>query len=737
MKLFFCGLLPVLISFIGYSQISGNVTNNKTSEAIEEVRIYAPQLDYVTYSDENGVFLINTTTLPLTLVVSRLGYETQSLMVRSNSISISLSPTVFEMEEVIVSTPFSNLQNQNTISVTKISSEAIEEGGASVLAEALQAVPGVSVVSSGPGVAKPVIRGLSSNRVVTYVNDLRYENYQFGAEHGLDLGASTPSVEIIKGPFSLLYGSDAIGGVVYVSPQLFTQSHSPSGSVRQRYLSQSIGTETNATLGVAAGSWQFGVSGSHMQHADYKTASKELVPNSRFNSKGGGFNTRFAKGNYQAIIRFAYSDKQAGIVEERTGGKRDAHLSIPFQETQLNQMSLRQKLSTSLGLWDVTTGFTLNKRREFEHHDEGDHQSTEKHIEGALLNMSNNVFSVDLRNTLPTKGTWKQMAGIQWLTQQNKNIGEEQIIPNATQRDVGLFWLHQFSTNNTNWQFGLRYDNRRVDTEAFVIHDHADIVEKVGVINENFSSFNGSIGFTRSFSENTQIRLNASTGYRAPNLAELTSHGVHHGAQRFEVGNATLSAEKNLQVDLGFDLKTTYLNLGVDGFYNNIQNYIFLNPTADFKEGLQVFAYEQTGAFLWGGEFYAHYHPKGKLHFESSLAYVRGMQKDKTSLPLIPPFVFHQEVHWELSSAFAAFLSLDLVDNQNKVSVFETKTAAYEVINMGAHLDIPLNNATELRIQALIRNLGNRNYIPHLSRLKGIGVEQPGRNLVLSATLQF
>lgn len=741
MKPIFSGIILTLsIFFTGYSQVLGTVTNTQNNEVVESARIYIPQINYVAYSDAKGIFILeDAPAIPFTIFISRLGYQTEKVMVASNQISIRLSPSVFEMEEVIVSTPFSNLKNQNTVAVSKINSERIQESGTSILADALQVLPGVSAITTGQGIAKPVIRGLSGNRVVTYLNDLRYENYQFSGDHGLDLGTTASSVEVIKGPFSLLYGSDAIGGVVYVSPQHFTQNKSVTGNVQQRYLSQSLGHETSANLGIAAGKWQFGASGSRLKHTDYETASKDLVPNSRFKSKSGGLNTRFKDGKYQATLRFAYADKQVGIVENRKGGARDFVIHEPYQETQLNQLSIRQKLNTKLGLWDMTTGFTLSQRREFEAHEEENMPTgMEEHEEGAALDMHNRVLSFDLKNTLPTSGNWQQIAGIQWLTQQNTNSGEELIIPNATQRDVGLYWLHQFTGEKLKWQLGLRYDNRAIDTESFTIHDHdGGAEEKVDQINRSIGSVNGSSGFTYAVSEKTQLRLNASTGYRAPNLAELASHGVHHGTQRFEVGDATLKPEQNLQFDLGVDIKTKYLNLGVDGFYNTISNYIYLNPTNEFEEGLQVFEYTQTNANLWGGEFFAHYHPQGKIHFESSLEFVQGAQKDKTSLPLIPPFAFHQEIHWEVSPVFAAFVSLDMVDNQNNVGAFETKTKAYEVINIGGHLDIPYSNKGSMRFQLLVRNLGNRNYIPHLSRLKGIGVEQPGRNFVLSAKVNF
>lgn len=751
MKPIFCGFIFALLPFfIGHSQVTGLVTNAETNEPLEAVQIQLPQRDYAVFSNADGMFVLkNTIDVPFTVFVSRLGYKTQEFKVTSNNITISLSPSFFEMEEVVVSSPFANLENQNTIAVAKINSESIQESGASVLADAIQQIPGISAISSGPGIAKPVIRGLSGNRVVTFSNDLRLENYQFGAEHGLDITTTAKSVEVIKGPYSLLYGSDAVGGVVYVTPQDFTQSNTLTGDMQQRYFSQSIGSETSGSFGIAVDKWQFNANGFYLSHGDYESSAEEFVPNSRFNTKGAGFNTRFSNGNYQATLRFSYADKQAGIIEKKAGKSREFGVKTPYQETQLNQFSLRQKLVSPIGLWDMTVGMTLNQRREFEEHEDehGNAHAEEEEEEGAALNMHNRVLSFDLKNSLPSTGIWKQIAGVQWLEKRNQNSGEEMLIPNATQRDLGAYWLHQFDTEKLKWQIGLRFDSRHIKTKSFVTHHHEEEEEEgneeeheeeeMSTIDKTFSSFNSSIGFTHPIAANIQARLNASTGYRAPNLAELTSHGVHHGTQRFEAGNANLKSEKNLQFDLGFNIETTTLNVGIDGFYNAINDYIFLNPTNKTEDGVRVYEYEQSDARLWGGELYVHYHPQGKIHFETTLEYVNGEQDNGTPLPLIPPFSFNQEIHWNLNESFAAFVSLTLVDNQDRISLFETRTSAYELINLGTHLDIPIDGSDTLRLQLLVKNLGNRNYIPHLSRLKTIGVEQPGRNFVLSAKYNF
>ena len=211
---------------LGQSKLSGTITDEKNNP-ISGANIVLPELHKETISDENGKFSISS--IPNgnhKVVVTFIGFATQIKTInfsgKESNLSIVLMESEEHMDEVIVSTAFNKMQSQNVMKVEHQSVKALQQKGATTLIEGLATIPGVSQVSTGTSIGKPVIRGLSGNRVLVYTQGVRLENQQFGEEHGLGLNdAGVESVEVIKGPASLLYGSDALGGVLYFNPEKF------------------------------------------------------------------------------------------------------------------------------------------------------------------------------------------------------------------------------------------------------------------------------------------------------------------------------------------------------------------------------------------------------------------------------------------------------------------------------------------------------------------------------------
>ena len=218
-------ILALIIGFSAMIQaqnsISGIVTDTK-NQPLKGVSVYAPEIHKGTTTDENGNYNFNAIpngNIKLSFVF--VGYSTQFKTVdfqqKENKLNIILEETIFQMDEVIISTAFNKLQSQNVMKVEHESMKSLQQKGTSSLIEGLATIAGVAQVSTGTSIGKPVIRGLSGNRVLVYSQGVRMENQQFGDEHGLGLNdAGIESVEVIKGPASLLYGSDALGGVLYL-----------------------------------------------------------------------------------------------------------------------------------------------------------------------------------------------------------------------------------------------------------------------------------------------------------------------------------------------------------------------------------------------------------------------------------------------------------------------------------------------------------------------------------------
>lgn len=272
----------------GQNQLSGTIKNDKGEGVL--ATLYLPQLEKGTVTDENGIYqFIQIPNGNYTLIVSSLGYETISMRLAfdgdpSLQKDIVMRESIVEMEEVIISTPFHQLQSDNVMKVERITTQNLTKIGAVNLSEGIANIAGVSTISTGNSIGKPVIRGLSANRVLTYTQGVRLENQQFGDEHGLGVnGEGIESVEVIKGPASLLYGSDALGGVLYLNPEAFSNAGTTEVSGRGSYFSNTEGFNSSLAVKSSGERMKLIVRGTRNSFADYKTGNNERVTNSRSN----------------------------------------------------------------------------------------------------------------------------------------------------------------------------------------------------------------------------------------------------------------------------------------------------------------------------------------------------------------------------------------------------------------------------------------------------------------------
>ena len=309
------------------------------------------------------------------------------------------------------------------------------------------------------------------------------------------------------------------------------------------------------------------------------------------------------------------------------------------------------------------------------------------------------------------------------MFQENVNFGEEILIPDAQTFDFGVLATSHLHFDSMDLQFGVRYDHRNIDVEQG--------------INRNFDSFNGAIGIKVDLDEQWVSRLNIASGYRAPNLAELTSDGSHEGTNRYEIGNPELTNEKNVQLDLALEYQSEHFELFANAFYNRVNNYIFISPTGAFIEEQPVYVYEQDDASLYGGEIgmHIHPHPLDWLHFEHSFEMVVGKQDNDDYLPLIPANKWNNRIRFEFDKTWLrngfGFVGLSLVFDQDNVADFETRTGGFSLVNAGFGGEVRL---FELPVMVRLagNNLLNRRYIDHLSRLKVDGIPNIGRNITVS-----
>ncbi|WP_026814043.1 TonB-dependent receptor [Arenibacter certesii] len=751
MKKLLLSFLCAMAVFTTQSQNSlmGKITEKSTNLPLEQVSIYFPDLQKGGVTNENGEFKIGN--LPLgnyKVVASYIGFQSfsQNIVIQQgeNNLNINLAPSAIEMDEVIVSTPFHKLQRDNVMKVEYARVAALKSTGAPTLVEGIGKIPGVDVVSTGVGIGKPAIRGLTSNRVLVYTQGIRLENQQFGAEHGLGVNeAGIESVEVIKGPASLLYGSDAMGGVLYLNPERFASAHSIEGDVNLSYNTNTRGISSDAGIRSSGENLRFLARVATNNHIDYTGGDGKRVTNSRFNEKDLKLGVGYQNTVFTTEMRYNYNQSNLGIPESIDVQTTSRTPELPYQKINNHILSSKTKIFFENASLDVTLGYVGNDRKEFEehhHHDgEADHGDEEGHDETAL-DMKLQTFSYNILYQLPKWEKFETVLGVQGIHQSNKNYGEEALIPDATTQDIGILGTTHFHLNeNNDFQLGLRYDHRKiVGTPYGIVGEEGYIAE----LNQKFNSFNGAFGYKNNFSEAFTGRFNIATGFRAPNLAELTSYGGHAGANRFEIGIADLKNEQNIQLDLALEFKNEHVEFFINGFHNSVRNYIFIAPDGTFINDKSVYRYLQQDATLYGGEigFHLHPHPYDWLHLESSYQTVFGELDKGEPLPLIPANkltntfrveFLRKDGWWSKSNAF---ITLNNIFKQGKISENETISPAYSLLDAGFSGELTLMNQI-IKFNFSANNLLDKQYIAHLSRLKTDGIFNMGRSITLGATI--
>lgn len=733
MKLLFSTLfLGLSLVVVAQNKISGTISN-KQNQAMQCVTISLPEIHKETISDEKGNYYF--TNLPsgnIKIMFSFIGFATQTIEINLNGkehkLDVVLEETMHQMEDVIFSTPFNKLQSQNVMKVEHQSMKALQQKGTATLMEGLATIPGVSQVSTGTSIGKPVIRGLSGNRVLVYSQGVRLENQQFGEEHGLGLNdAGIESVEVIKGPASLLYGSDAIGGVLYFNPEKFAAPHTVNANFSQKMFSNTNGFNSNLGVKTSGDNWKFLARGSYSTHADYKIPNGNRVTNTRFNESDFKTALGFSNPKFNTTFRYNFNKLDLGIPEtgiaEQTATKQT---EFPKQAIFANILSVNNTIFFQKSKLDADLGFISNDRSEF------------VNSNVANLHMKLTTFNYNVKYYLPKIGKLETIVGTQGMQQTNKNYGQEFLIPDASTIDFGVFGTANYEWKKNVIQAGLRWDNRNItSTEHGISGEEGYFV----AIDRKFQSFNSSLGLKSSLKENIILRLNLATGFRAPNLAELTSNGVHEGSNRYEIGNSALQNEQNFQTDLNLEYRNPHFELFANGFYNHINNYIFIAPNGTQIDGNDVYDYLQENASLFGGEAGIHFHPHPLdwLHVTSSFESVTGKKQNGENLPLIPAMKWNNSIKTEFKSTKwfkdgFAVLNVEHTLNQNNPGLFETNTTDYTLLNFGFGGKMTLGKmAFDVNLNA--NNIFDKMYFSHLSRLKNDGIPNMGRSIILALTI--
>ena len=657
-----------------------------------------------------------------------------------------------ELDEVVLSLPFNQTLGKSVIKVDKINFNDLNPILQQYISKSISKLPGVSILSTGPGVSKPSIRGLSYDRVVVYSQGVRLENQQWGDEHGIGLSTSgVNSIEVIKGPSYVLYGSDAMGGVLYVEPERYSSDFSVD--YMGLYNSNYNGITNNLGLKGSSGKFSYIARANMVDNQSFSTPDGE-VENTWFKENDVQAGLKYETEKFSSDLRLTMNFSELGLPHMEEGHDdhddhdeeghddhdeegHDDHEDHEDHYQELSHTTLTWVNTFDLGndhQLNVTLGRQLNDRKEFggheeeeghdDHDEEGhdDHDDHEGHEEGeAELDMELSTNTLDVSLVMPQSDNLNLTIGTNFLSQENKNFGHEELIPDAEKKDFGLYALGQITMENGAALLGVRYDNRSISSDM----GSAD-----------FSNFNGSVGIKRDF-ENSTLRFNIGSGYRAPNLIELFADGVHHGTFRYERGNLNLVAEKSFQTDISFDINNDDSSVSFDLFYNDISDYIYISPSSDREDGFAVYDYMQQDSELYGGEItFAKKTGFDWLSYNTSLEYIFAESADGEALPFISPLTFNQIFNIDITSNYSFEIDFLAKAKQGRVSMFEEETDGYSVLNLsGNWMTSFLDN--DLNIFWSISNVFDKEYYDHLYRLKTAGIEEMGRNISVGLKYNF
>lgn len=734
-KILFASLFMLSFSRIFSQEINITLIDIETSKPVESAEIYFPELNKTSLSDKNGNYTLeDAPSGDIKLIVNSMGYNTYTGFVnpKKNTNEVKLEKSHFALKEVIVSVPTGKLQTENIVSIEHKKLVELQSNSPLTLAATISNLPGVYQNSTGSGIGKPVIRGLSGNRIVTYTQGIRLENQQWGAEHGLGVGdIGIDGVEVIKGPASLLYGADALGGVLYFNDAKYAKQNTTEVFIESRLMSNGLTAQNNVGFKVNYNNLSANVFVASNSSADYTVPGGSNVFNTRFDEKNIKASIGYSKNNWISNLRYSYLKNNFGITEEDSlyTSKALRTFELPFQTIINNNLSFENTLFIKESKLNLILGYTSNAREEFE-----------DFIEEPALSMDLKTSTFNLKWYSPSyNDKWSLVIGSQGMHQTNKNKGEEVLIPDATTNDIGVFSLINYKLNSLSLQGGLRVDNRSIISSPFTDEDNNEVFPN---FNKSYLGFNYSAGGAYTLN-NSIFRVNLSSGFRAPNTTELLANGEHEGSGQYLQGNKNLESENANQIDVEYSYSDKHFEFSVNPFVNVINNYIYLNPTNREIGNVPVFEYEQIGATLYGGEMGFHYHPHQIhfLHISSNISTVLAEDNNGNALPLIPQTRINSTLSVTFNHKGKFRIKNIYYQNiynfkQNKVSVFETESPAYDLSNIGAEFSIA-SNSFPIDIKLGVKNLLNQTYIDHLSRFKDLGIPNQGINFYASIKFNF
>lgn len=773
---------PLLLAQESFT-VSGSVFNEE-GESLPGASVHVHENMKASFADEHGYYHIDDLKPgKYHLHVRSLGFHSRVIPFAITDANVRIdahmevSPN--ELHGITIeSSGFEDEKEESSLMIERVDRDRIMKNPSGNLMQSIQEIPGINTINTGVGVGKPVIRGLSQNRVVVSEGGVKQEGQQWGNDHGLEVNQyQIEGVEIVKGASSLAYGSDALGGVLNISKDEVM----PQGS--SRYSLNSVYKSNNDHYGISFGGKGnhngliHGITISAHEFGDYRVPASDFIYNDYvlpiYNERLK--NTAGKELHYSAMlgiqrnwiysqIKYSSFNQTIGVFPGAIGIPRSVSLEhdgdyrnvgLPYQDISHDKLLWNSTIYTPDGWVEVDLAYQRNLRKEH----------SQPHAHGRPLD-----FSSDLAHLLNLQ-TWSANVKYKWNlndhadltigTQnsflQNQIDGFEFIIPPYQQLNSGLYAIYKTRLGEkTMFNFGLRYDlsEFKIDEsfmDFYYLGDFVKSVQRNQAIDQFYHNYSGAMGINRSLGEHGHFRVNLGKTFRIPNVAELSSNGVHHGAFRFERGDPELRPEEGYQFDLSIDMEEGPWYFDLTPFINYFDNYIYLSPAGEFPTIYigdsifpypgpgQLYQYKQAPALHMGGEVNVYYHliPQITLGLRGEYVWIENM---KTGLPISftpPPSVkfeaeyeFNPEPSWLGTSYIKAVY--EIYAEQDRVDRNELPTSGFELFNFMAGMKFGKNESFDLKVT--VQNLFDRYYLAHLSRYRPLNIPEPGRNVVLGLT---
>ncbi|MBW0435941.1 TonB-dependent receptor [Leptospira yasudae] len=744
--------------------LTGSV-KDKEGNPVPNARVLIQDSRKSAVSDDKGEFVLDH--VPpgkYTLIAIARGYHSESLSVtigeKDQKIQFALAKSSLDESAI-------NVTAKSTISdfltspqpITVLSGRQLDRQRGETAMSAINNTPGVSNLTTGAGTSKPIIRGLTGQRVLVMTDGIRQEEQQFGDDHTVELDAfNIQKIEIIRGPGSLLYGSDALGGVVNVIRDKAPLSGEGVPRMAGVFNSNSYSNNKQdagnfAVFGNIDG---FGYrASSNTRKAGRITTPNGTIPNTGMIEKNQsasiGLDGKW--GNFY-VDSFRREQTQDLFDNPNENPGSTVHQKLLHEKSHFHSF-----LIFSAGNLELDFSYQRNNRREIES------KNKLLPIKDVLLDESVDVFDKSFQyyqvtsrakyqglnlfldtatadakfHHKPIFNLLKGTFGVSGLEQKNRTIGTEPLIPSYGIVNVAGYFLEELKLGSVTLSAGVRGDKRSAD-----IRNNAalGITEQT----KNYYATTGSAGLVWRIDKSFSTILNYGRGFRAPTPFELFSNGVHEGTGKFEIGKDTLKPEYSNNLDLSFRYASSRIQTEISVFQNHIQNFIYAASIAEIdpESGLPKYKYKQGDAMLRGGEFSIQAEVTRKLVLSGGIDIVHARnQNDTNPLPRTTPNRARAGLRWTEESLWGMknfYVSINgrFYDSQYRVDPKETPSKGYNLTDIGLGFELPYfgDGTSKPTVDLSVQNVFNVAYVDHLSRYKDYALN-PGINAILKVSFPF